>query len=36
MTEIKEMTASNGIYSKAVTENGKYTFTITGTGKTEK
>ena len=27
----KEMTASNGIYSKAVTENGKYTFTITGT-----
>ncbi len=29
----KEMTASNGIYSKAVTENGKYTFTITGTGK---
>ena len=32
MTEIKEMTASNGIYSKAVTENGKYTFTITGTG----
>ena len=28
----KEMTASNGIYSKAVTENGKYTFTITGTG----
>ena len=29
----KEMKASNGIYSKAVTENGKYTFTITGTGK---
>ena len=28
----KEMTASNGIYSKAVTENGKYTFTIIGTG----
>ena len=28
----KEMKASNGIYSKAVTENGKYTFTIIGTG----
>ena len=28
----KEMTASNGIYSKAVTQNGTYTFTITGTG----
>ena len=28
----KEMTASNGIYSKAITKNGKYTFTITGTG----
>ena len=28
----KEMKASNGIYSKAVTKNGKYTFTITGTG----
>ena len=26
------MTASNGIYSKAVTQNGTYTFTITGTG----
>ena len=29
----KEMTASNGIYSKAITKNGTYTFTITGTGK---
>ena len=28
----KEMTASNGIYSKAITKNGTYTFTITGTG----
>ena len=28
----KEMKASNGIYSKAVTKNGKYTFTIIGTG----
>ena len=28
----KEMTASNGIYSKAITQNGTYTFTITGTG----
>ena len=26
----QEMTANNGIYSKAVTENGKYTFTIKG------
>ncbi len=26
------MKASNGIYSKAVTQNGKYTFTIIGTG----
>ena len=28
----KEMKASNGIYSKAITKNGTYTFTITGTG----
>ena len=28
----KEMTAVNGIYSKAVIENRKYTFTIIGTG----
>ena len=28
----KEMTASNGIYSKAITKNGTYTFAITGTG----
>ena len=28
----KEMTASNGLYSKAITKNGTYTFAITGTG----
>ncbi len=28
----KEMTASNGLYSKAITQNGTYAFTITGTG----